>query len=262
MSEFIIAVFLLFSIGVICAIVLALCYRFLCTESDGIAARLRAVLPGINCGACTYAGCDGYAEALAKGEAAPNLCTPGAMAVSERIVDILGIDAVSALELVPVVHCNGTHGALLRPALYDGFTSCGIMALSSGGYTACVYSCLGGGDCANVCPADAIRIEEGIARINYTLCISCGACVGACPKRIIEMIPKNARVALSCSSLDIGAEARGKCKNACIGCRKCERACPDGAIAVEENLARINYELCTRCGICSEVCPTGCIKIN
>jgi formate hydrogenlyase subunit 6/NADH:ubiquinone oxidoreductase subunit I len=62
-----------------------------------------------------------------------------------------------------------------------------------------------------------------------------------------------------CSSEDKGAVAMKNCKNACIGCKKCESTCPSGAIKVENNLAEIDYSLCTACGECAEVCPTKCI---
>ena len=57
-----------------------------------------------------------------------------------------------------------------------------------------------------------------------------------------------------------GADARKACKNACIGCKKCEKACQNGAITVENNLAVIDYTKCTNCGACVKECPTGCLK--
>ena len=63
-----------------------------------------------------------------------------------------------------------------------------------------------------------------------------------------------------CSNKQKGADARKACKNACIGCKKCERTCPNGAIAVKDNLAVIDYEKCTNCGTCVAACPTGCLK--
>ncbi len=63
-----------------------------------------------------------------------------------------------------------------------------------------------------------------------------------------------------CSNTQKGADARKACKNACIGCKKCEKTCPHGAIAVDNNLATIDYDKCTGCGTCTEVCTTGCLK--
>ncbi|MBO5754737.1 MAG: 4Fe-4S binding protein, partial [Clostridia bacterium] len=45
----------------------------------------------------------------------------------------------------------------------------------------------------------------------------------------------------------------------CIGCMKCQKACPHGAIKVVDNLATIDYSLCTGCGECVKVCPVHCI---
>lgn len=260
MTEFFVAIAILLVTGLICAVILALVSKYFGVEEDERQVKVREALPGANCGACGYTGCDGYAEALAKGEAEPHLCVPGAKAVAEKIAEILGVAAGEVSEIMPYVHCNGVFGALERPVEFEGHPSCAIMSLASGGPTACKFSCLGGGDCANVCPTDAICIKDGVARIDRRKCISCGACVKACPKHIIEMIPKGARVAVACSSCDPGAVARKNCKNACIGCKKCEKTCPHGAITVIDNLARIDYSKCTGCGACAEVCPTGCIK--
>ena len=74
------------------------------------------------------------------------------------------------------------------------------------------------------------------------------------------MIPQETVSVVMCSNKQKGAEARKSCKNACIACKKCEKACPYGAITVTDNLAVIDYEKCTFCGACTDVCPTGCLK--
>jgi ferredoxin len=74
------------------------------------------------------------------------------------------------------------------------------------------------------------------------------------------MVPQDTKAVVMCNNKDKGADARKACKNACIGCKKCERTCPNGAIKVIDNLAVIDYEKCTGCGACVAGCPTGCLK--
>ena len=50
-------------------------------------------------------------------------------------------------------------------------------------------------------------------------------------------------------------------KDACIGCKLCEKTCPSKAITVssKDNKAEINAALCHQCSNCSQVCPKGAI---
>ncbi|HCF37996.1 MAG TPA: Fe-S protein [Thermosipho africanus] len=59
-------------------------------EVDPRIEEITKVLPGINCGACGYPGCEGYASAIVKKGDAIDKCLPGKkMGVIERIKEIL-----------------------------------------------------------------------------------------------------------------------------------------------------------------------------
>ena len=248
-------------VALVLGILLAVISHFFAVPDDPTKAKIRACLPGANCGACGYAGCDEYAAALAEGTCTtPNLCIPGAQAVADEVAAIIGADAGSVEAATAYVACNGHCGATKNKADYEGAQSCQAASMLYGGPGACTYGCLGFGDCAKVCPADAICTIDGIAHVDASRCIGCGACAKACPKSIIHMLPQDAAIAVQCSNKDTGANARKACTNACIGCKKCEKTCPNGAISVVNNLAVVDYEKCTGCGACVEACPTHCLK--
>lgn len=248
------------SVGLFFGILLALFIHFFGIEEDEKTKQIRAALPGINCGACGFKGCNDYAEALAKGIAKPNLCIPGAEDTAKELGAILGVEVDEPKDMVAFVHCNGTCDATSEKAEYEGIESCRARTMVYGGTKSCNYGCIGCGDCAKVCVSQAICVENGIARVNTSRCVGCGLCTKECPKNIISMIPQEAATVVYCNSKDKGADARKACKNACIACKKCEKTCPHGAITVIDNCAVIDYEKCTGCGLCAECCPTGCIQ--
>lgn len=247
-------------IALICAIILTLSNRFFGVKEDETAVAIRACLPGANCGACGYTGCDGYAKALADGsEGKTNLCVPGGDKTAKEIAAILGVEAEDVIEQVAYVACNGNCGATERKYDYKGFKSCVAANLLYDGDKTCNYACLGYGDCTRVCPKNAISVEDGIAKVDPQKCIGCGMCVRECPNHIIKLVNDTVKVVVQCSNHDKGAVTRKLCTNGCIGCMKCQKACPTGAVKVENNLATIDYSLCTGCKACVEVCPVHCI---
>lgn len=54
----------------------------------------------------------------------------------------------------------------------------------------------------------------------------------------------------------------------CINCDVCEPECPNGAIAMGEEIYQINPDLCTECvghfetSQCVDVCPVDCIILD
>lgn len=260
MLEILIAIGVLLAISLLCATILIVALRFMKVEEDDTVKRIRECLPGVNCGACGYTGCDGYAKALAEGTAKTNLCVPGADAVAADIAAILGVAAEDVKEMYAFVHCNGTCDATEKKAELSGVETCRAASLLWGGAGNCVYACIGLGDCAAKCPVNAINVKNGVAKVDNSLCIGCGMCEDVCPNHVITLVPQTYKVAVRCSNKDKGAEAMKVCKNSCIACRKCEKTCPSGAITVIDNLAVIDYDKCILCGKCAEVCPHHCIE--
>ena len=260
MIQILLPVLLLLGIALVCAVLLTVSSVFFAVKEDEKALAIRDCLPGANCGACGYSGCDGYAKALSEGTAAKtNLCVPGGDGVACEIAAILGVEAADVIERVAYVACDGTCDAVARRYDYQGHKTCRTANMAYSGDKLCTFACLGYGDCAAVCPQDAITVEDGVARVNSRKCIGCGICVRECPNGIIHLINDTTRVVVECSNHDKGASVRKYCSNGCIGCMKCQKTCPNGAITVKDNLATIDYSLCTGCGECVSVCPVHCI---
>lgn len=248
-------------VGLIAGVLLAVASHFFAVPENETVKAVRECLPGANCGACGFAGCDAYAEAVANGKAEANACIPGGADVAAQLSEILGVSVSAGAKKVAFVNCTGDCNAVNSTVIYDGMQNCSAAKMIYGGPSSCKFGCIGCGDCMNACPVDAILICEDLARIDPKTCIGCGKCVKTCPKGVISLVPQNIAAAVACSNTEKGAVARKNCKNACIGCKKCEKICPEGAIKVVDNLAVIDYEKCADCGICTAQCPTGCLKL-
>ncbi len=226
---------------------------------------VEASLPLANCGGCGYAGCRNFAEALVKAESFEGLnCPVGGNETMKTVASILGREAVALDATVAVVRCNGTPQHRPRTNYYDGTQSCTIAHLLYIGESGCPHGCLGYGECVDSCDFDAIYMnpETGLPEVEDDKCTACGACVKACPRKIIELRKKNPRdrkIFVSCINAEKGAVARKNCAVACIGCGKCVKVCPFDAITMESNLAYIDPVKCRLCRKCVIECPTDAI---
>ena len=254
------------AIAAVCAIILTVANVLFGVKEDETFLQIRDALPGANCGACGFSGCDGYAKALSEGKISEtNLCVPGGAKAVEDISAVLGVEVAAVGEKkVAFIGCNGTCEATKREEkqLALGATSCKEAALSWEGENVCTFACMGFGDCVAVCPGGGIVIVDGIAKVISSSCLGCGLCAKTCPHGVIRMMPATNSVAVACSNHDKGALTRKMCVNGCIGCTKCTKVCPNGAISMVDNLATIDYEKCTGCGACAEGCPTHAIHTN
>ena len=259
MLEILIAVLILGATALLLGLMLSYASKVFAVKQDEKEIALREALPGANCGACGYAGCDGYAEALNKGEAEPNLCAPGGADTAAALGEILGVE-VSIIPKKAVVKCKGCKDNAAMRYEYVGLDSCASAMALAGGPKECSYGCLGLGDCVKACEFNAIKIENKIARIDYDICGGCGSCAAVCPREIISIMEFPFKPTVLCKSKDKGAVARKVCKTSCIGCGICAKNCPSNAITVTDFLAEIDPDKCTACGLCIEKCPQKCIK--
>ena len=247
-------------LGVIFGIVLTIAEKKFAVEADPRVTQVRACLGGANCGACGYAGCDAFAEAVVAGEAKPNGCPPAGAKGAEAIAAIMGSKVTGTGEpVVARLLCQGAQGVAKDRYEYDGYKSCAVAASLAGGPKTCRFSCIGLGDCVKACTFDAISIKDRLAQIDADKCTACGMCVKKCPRNVISLMPVKQSIVLSCRNTDSGREARAACMKACIACGRCEKACPNGAIKVEGGIAHIDDTKCVRCGACAKVCPCKCI---
>lgn len=259
MQAILIPVIIVAGIGILAGVILTVAAKFMSVPVDERVSDVREVLPGANCGACGFAGCDEYAEKLVNDGVKTNLCTPGGSDVAHRISNLLGGEFEEVVPMRAVVKCSGTKGNTEYIMDYQGPKTCEGCNYFYQGRGTCSHACLGFGDCVLVCQYGAMYVENGIAVVDKELCTGCGMCVSRCPNNLIEVIPAANEVFVACSSTDHGAFTRKICKAGCIGCKRCEKACEYGAIIITDNLAHIDPVKCVNCGKCVPVCPTKVI---
>ncbi|WP_109124946.1 RnfABCDGE type electron transport complex subunit B [Dyella sp. C11] len=130
-----------------------------------LADRIDALLPQTQCEQCGYHGCRPYAEAIAGGEAAINLCPPGGADGIARLAQLLN---------VPVLPLDPEHG-VEKPRMLARIVEA---------------DCIGCTKCIQVCPVDAI---VGASKVMHTVmrddCTGCELCVPACPVDCIVLEP-------------------------------------------------------------------------
>jgi Na+-translocating ferredoxin:NAD+ oxidoreductase subunit B len=135
-------------------------------EGNPIVEQIDAILPQTQCGQCGFAGCRPYAEAIAKGEAPINQCSPGGENTIIMLADLLDV------EVLELSSEHGEHKDVPTVALIDEQT------------------CIGCTLCLQACPVDAIL---GSAKHMHTIisseCTGCELCLPPCPVDCISMTP-------------------------------------------------------------------------
>ncbi|MBU0595600.1 4Fe-4S dicluster domain-containing protein [Candidatus Bipolaricaulota bacterium] len=237
MSTTILAVILLSAVGLIAGIAIFVANRILPKEDESLqkANEVKEFLPGADCGACGLPGCFAYAQAVAKRvqvlEESPCRILAKDEEGSARLGEYLGVDLSNAGPgSRALVHCTGDSPVI---AAYSGVTTCAAAVQIAGGEKECPYACVGYGDCADVCPEDAITIDpvNRVAVVDWERCIGCGMCVARCPRALIDVVPAETPQYLGCNYLERkDIVGRKKCSVGCIHCRLCVKASEAGEV--------------------------------
>jgi len=177
-------------------------------------------LPGSNCGACGFPGCEAAAQAVLDGKAGVDVCLAGGANAAKGVAAVMGVDTTNTQRGVALVHCKGGLAESAPRAIYQGIDSCAAMDKTGGGSKACQYGCLGLGTCRDACPVPgAIEVTplfEGTIEVDTANCpVGCDHCVASCPT--------NCFTPLSGRGVDVDARH-------CICCGACLVACFYGAI--------------------------------
>ncbi|GMR04407.1 MAG: RnfABCDGE type electron transport complex subunit B [Thermodesulfobacteriota bacterium] len=247
-------------IGAALAAFLAFADRKFHVKEDPRIEKIVDILPGTNCGGCGHPGCRMLAEALLKGEEPPTACVAGGNDTAVKLAGILGVEVGDTKRTIAVVLCKGGNAEAVRTAEYRGALDCTAANLTGGG-KACVYGCLGYGECVDACNFDAMAMDDnGLPVVFHDKCVGCGACARACPRDIIELHPEDHKLFVYCKNRDKGAKAKKVCTVACIGCGLCTKDCSvEGGIVMKNNLAEVNYDLAPQNDESTKRCPTKCI---
>ncbi|MCI0469518.1 MAG: Fe-S cluster domain-containing protein [Nitrospirae bacterium] len=248
-------------IGAVFGFGLALAAKKFAVKIDPRVEQVLDALAHAHCGACGYAGCEQYAEAVVKNpDVSPNLCTPGGAKCAEAVALITGKKADIREPVYSRIMCQGGLSRSAKRFKYEGVQDCRAAVLAGGGDKSCIYGCLGYGTCMRACPFGAITMsEDRLPVVDIEKCTGCGKCEIACPKKVIEILPGSKAVLVSCHSRDKGGDTRKNCNIGCIACGKCVKVCPFDAPSISNNFSKINLEKCRVCGLCAIHCPTKAI---
>lgn len=253
--------------GLFWGLVLVIVNKVFYVKEDPNIEKVIDMLPGVNCGACGYAGCAAFGEAIVTEHADIGLCTVATQEDKESIGNVVGRTVTPPkVRLVAKLHCNGSLENTSYRANYVGDMSCTSQSYTQGGISKCTYGCLGLGDCVNVCPFDALYMNsQGLPVVIEEKCTACGKCVEKCPRGLFKLIPEDQKVFIACSSHDTGPNSKKACKAACIGCGICAKLGDKDTFILDNNLALVNYDAAQKAEaaklkIATEKCPMKIIS--
>ncbi len=125
-----------------------------------------------------------------------------------------------------------------------------------------VQNCSGCGACVDACPTKIISIRSGVPVVDFrhSECTFCGKCAERCPENVF---PAGSAGGFA----HYAAIGDGCLANNYVDCQACRDSCPAGAIRFRPRLGgpfvpELDAEACTGCGACIAVCPADSITIK
>ncbi len=246
-------------VGSVFALILLIFSQRWKVQMDPKIEHVLEALPGIDCGACGYAGCASYAKAVVADPTLIGKCSPGGGDAAAKIGQVLNLQiSDQGAPKRPIIHCRAHKEDKTRLSQCGGIGTC-ISANAMPSSMACQFGCIGYGDCVSACKFNALKIVDSLATVIYENCTGCGACAKACPRNLIEMVPftNENMMVVACSSQENGKATRQMCKVGCIACGLCTKK--SDLFTVDNNNARMDYEKYTPSEDCTtayEKCPT------
>ena len=121
--EYLFPVLIFLALGLISAILLTVASKIFAVKVDERIEKIQSELPQANCGACGFAGCADYADAIVTKGASTTLCKPGGVQTCEKIALIMGQSADIFVAECAFVHCNGSCENTKRCFDFEGIHS-------------------------------------------------------------------------------------------------------------------------------------------
>lgn len=110
--------------------------------------------------------------------------------------------------------------------------------------------------CKEVCPRDAIRIENGRSVINPSKCIKCGKCENTCPYHAIMKMERPCAAACGVNAIKSDTLGRAEIDHEkCVSCGMCLVNCPFGAIADKGQIFQVIHAIKSTTPVYAAVAP-------